>query len=383
MRDISFLDETNNMLAEAAYGFVGEHIKPYASQIDKDNLFPKDLWKKLGKQGLLGVTAPEEYGGAGLGYLSHTIIMQAISYGSASIGLSYAAHSNLCINQINLHATAKQKSAYLPKLITGEHVGALAISEAASGSDALSLQLDAKKTNGGYIINGNKMWITNGPEADVIVTYAKTDKAAKHKGITAFIVSSDMSGLTKMDKLDKLGMRGSNTCELVFKDVFVPDENILGKVNEGIKALMCGLDYERVVLAAGPLGIMESALDFVIPYIKERSQFGSPIGQFQLIQGKIADMYTAYQATKAYLHSTASICDRGGISRKRAASVILMAAENATKIALDAIQIYGGNGYTNEYEVSRLLRDAKLYEIGAGTSEIRRIIIGRDIFEDK
>jgi len=383
MRDATFADDTNNMLVESVYGFVNEYIKPIAAHIDKDNLFPKELWQEFGRQGLLGVTAAEEYGGAGLGYLSHCIVMQAISYGSASVGLSYAAHSNLCINQINLHATPKQKKHFLPKLISGDHVGALAISEANSGSDALSLQLEAKKTNGGYIINGSKMWITNGPDADIIVTYARTDKSEKHNGITAFIISPELKGLTRMPKLDKLGMRGSNTCELVFKNLFVPDENILGEVNNGIKVLMSGLNYERLILAAGPLGIMESALDFVIPYIKERKQFGSAIGQFQLIQGKIADMYTAYQATRAYLHSMAVASDKGCISRKQAASVILMAAENATKVSLDAIQIYGGNGYTNEYEVSRLLRDAKLYEIGAGTSEIRRIIIGKDIFDDK
>jgi isovaleryl-CoA dehydrogenase len=369
------------VLQDSVYDFVRAEIQPLARQIDQENRFPPDLWKQLGAMGLLGITAPEAYGGSNLGYKAHAMVMQAISYASASVGLSYAAHSNLCLNQLVLHGNDEQQARYLPSLISGDMIGALAISEVQAGSDAINMQLQATPVEGGYTLQGNKMWITNGPDAALIIVYAKTDKAAKAKGITAFIVDGNSPGLTKMPKLDKLGMRGSNTCELVFNQVFVPESQILGSVNAGIKVMMDGLDIERLILAAGPVGIMEAAIEHSSHYIRERKQFGSPIGSFQLIQAKIADMYTHYQASHAYLMAMADACDAGTIERKQAASVILFAAEKATQCALDAIQIFGGNGYTNEYDVSRLLRDAKLYEIGAGTSEIRRIIVGRDIFE--
>jgi len=376
-------EATLAVLKDSVYDFVRAEIQPLAMQIDQENTFPLALWKKLGTMGLLGITAPEAYGGSNLGYRAHAIVMQAISYASASVGLSYAAHSNLCLNQLVLHGDEAQQARYLPSLVSGDMIGALAISEVQAGSDAINLQLQANKVKGGYTLQGTKMWITNGPDADVVIVYAKTDKAAKARGITAFIVNGNSKGLTKMPKLDKLGMRGSNTCELVFDNVFVPDDHILGQVNEGIKVLMKGLDVERLILAAGPVGIMEAALEKTSHYIRERKQFGSPIGSFQLIQGKMADMYTHYQTSYAYLMAMTDACDAGNIERKQAASVILFAAEKATQCALDAVQIFGGNGYTNEYDVSRLLRDAKLYEIGAGTSEIRRIIIGRDIFEER
>lgn len=376
-------EATLAVLQDSVYDFVRAEIQPLAMQIDQSNTFPPALWQQLGAMGLLGITAPEAYGGSNLGYSAHAMVMQAISYASASVGLSYAAHSNLCLNQLVLHGTEAQQARYLPSLIKGDMVGALAISEAQAGSDAVGIQLQATQVDGGYTLQGNKMWITNGPDAGVIIVYAKTDKAAKSKGITAFIVDGNSEGLSKMPKLDKLGMRGSNTCELVFNKVFVPENQILGQVNAGIEVLMKGLDVERLVLAAGPVGIMEAAIERTSHYIRERKQFGSPIGSFQLIQGKIADMYTHYQAARAYLMTVADACDAGNIERKQAASVILFAAEKATQCALDAIQVFGGNGYTNEYDVSRLLRDAKLYEIGAGTSEIRRIIIGRDIFEER
>ena len=336
----------------------------------------------MGEMGVLGMTVSEELGGAGLGYLEHVIAMEEISRASASIGLSYGAHSNLCVNQINRNGTQAQKEKYLPKLISGEHIGALAMSEPNAGSDVVSMKLKAEKKGDKYILNGNKMWITNGPDAHTLVIYAKTDLNAGAKGITAFIVESDFPGFSTAQKLDKLGMRGSNTCELVFENCEVPQENILGNLNEGVKVLMSGLDYERVVLAAGPLGIMQACMDIVVPYIHERKQFDTPIGQFQLIQGKIADMYTQMNAARSYVYTVAKACDRGETTRKDAAGAILYAAELATKMALDAIQILGGNGYINEYATGRLLRDAKLYEIGAGTSEIRRMLIGRELFTE-
>ena len=336
----------------------------------------------MGEMGVLGMTVPEEFGGAGLGYLEHVIAMEEISRASASIGLSYGAHSNLCVNQINRNGSQAQKEKYLPKLISGEHIGALAMSEPNAGSDVVSMKLKAEKKGDKYILNGNKMWITNGPDADTLVIYAKTDLNAGAKGITAFIVEKTFPGFSTAQKLDKLGMRGSNTCELVFENCEVPEENILGNLNEGVKVLMSGLDYERVVLAAGPLGIMQACMDIVVPYIHERKQFDTPIGQFQLIQGKVADMYTQMNAARSYVYTVAKACDRGETTRKDAAGAILYAAELATKMALDAIQILGGNGYINEYATGRLLRDAKLYEIGAGTSEIRRMLIGRELFTE-
>lgn len=374
------IEETHELLQESIYEFTKENLAGIAAKIDRENEFPKEIWQKLGSYGYLGVTAPEKYGGAGLDYLSHCIIMQAISAASASVGLSYAAHSNLCINQIVLNGNEAQKSYFLPKLISGEHIGALAISESNAGSDAVGMQLRATRKGSHFILNGSKMWITNGPNANTIVVYAKTDKAAKSKGITAFIVDSKETEIIRQDKIDKLGMRGSNTCELIFDDAIVPASNVLGEVNKGTAVMMRGLDYERVILAAGPVGIMEGALAACVPYIQERKQFGQAIGQFQLIQAKIADMYTLYRASQSYLYSSAIACDRGIISRKDAASVILFTAENATKVSLEAIQCFGGNGYTNEYPVARMLRDAKLYEIGAGTNEIRRSLIGREIF---
>jgi len=376
------LDDELNMLREQVNAFAASEIAPRAAEIDHNNEFPNDLWKKFGDMGLLGITVPEEDGGSGMGYLAHCIAMEEISRASASVGLSYGAHSNLCVNQLKINASAEQKAKYLPKLMSGDHVGALAMSEPGAGSDVVSMQLRAKEDGDHYILNGNKMWITNGPDADVLVVYAKTDPDAGSKGITAFIIEKGMPGFSTAQKLDKLGMRGSNTCELVFQDCRVPAENVLGEVGKGVRVLMSGLDYERTVLAAGPIGIMQAAMDIVIPYIHERKQFNQSIGEFQLVQGKVADMYTTLNACRAYLYAVAAACDRGQTSRKDAAGVILYCAEKATQVALDAIQLLGGNGYINEYPTGRLLRDAKLYEIGAGTSEIRRMLIGRELFTE-
>ncbi|WP_024609826.1 isovaleryl-CoA dehydrogenase [Pseudoalteromonas sp. TB64] len=376
------LGETADMIRDHVNSFSSQEIAPLAEKTDLDNAFPNQLWTQMGEMGVLGMTVSEELGGAGLGYLEHVIAMEEISRASASIGLSYGAHSNLCVNQINRNGTQAQKEKYLPKLISGEHIGALAMSEPNAGSDVVSMKLKAEKKGDKYILNGNKMWITNGPDAHTLVIYAKTDLNAGAKGITAFIVESNFPGFSTAQKLDKLGMRGSNTCELVFENCEVPEENILGNLNEGVKVLMSGLDYERVVLAAGPLGIMQACMDIVVPYIHERKQFDTPIGQFQLIQGKVADMYTQMNAARSYVYTVARSCDRGETTRKDAAGAILYAAELATKMALDAIQILGGNGYINEYATGRLLRDAKLYEIGAGTSEIRRMLIGRELFTE-
>jgi isovaleryl-CoA dehydrogenase len=375
-------DDTINILREQVEKFATNEIAPLAKATDENNEFPAQLWTKLGDMGLHGITVDEEYGGANFGYLAHAIAMEEISRASASVGLSYGAHSNLCINQIHRNGNAEQKQKYLPKLVTGEHVGALAMSEPSAGSDVVSMKLRAEKKGSHYVLNGTKMWITNGPDATTYVIYAKTalDKGAH--GITAFIVERDFPGFTRSPKLDKLGMRGSNTCELVFQNCEVPAENILGKENEGVKVLMSGLDYERVVLSGGPTGIMMACLDIVTPYIHEREQFGQPIGEFQLIQGKVADMYSRTNACRAYLYAVAAACDRGEATRKDAAGVILYCAETATQLALDAIQILGGNGYINDYATGRLLRDAKLYEIGAGTSEIRRMLIGRELFRE-
>lgn len=372
--------ETIDMLRQQVQHFAKKEIAPIADITDKDNAFPNELWTKFGDMGLLGMTVNEELGGTDMGYLAHAIAMEEISRSSASIGLSYGAHSNLCVNQIFRNGTAEQHQKYLPKLISGEHIGALAMSEPNAGSDVVSMKLRAEKQGNHYILNGTKMWITNGPDAHTYVIYAKTDPEKGPHGITAFIVERDYPGFTRSPKLDKLGMRGSNTCELVFQDVKVPAENILGEENQGVKVLMSGLDYERVVLAAGPIGIMQACLDLVVPYIHERKQFNQAIGEFQLIQGKVADMYTVLNASRAYLYAVAQSCDRGESTRKDAAGVILYCAEAATKMALDAIQILGGNGYINDFPAGRLLRDAKLYEIGAGTSEIRRMLIGRELF---
>lgn len=376
------LGETYDMLRDTTYEFAQHEIAPLAAQIDIENSFPRHLWPKLGEIGLLGITVGEEYGGANMGYLAHVIAMEEISRASASVGLSYGAHSNLCVNQIYLNGTKTQKEKYLPKLVEGKHIGALAMSESNAGSDVVSMQLQAEQSNDKFILNGTKMWITNGPDADVLVVYAKTDKQAGSKGITAFIVEKDFPGFRTTQKLDKLGMRGSNTCELVFENCEIPSENILGDVNQGVKVLMSGLDYERTVLAAGPIGIMQACMDVVLPYIHERKQFNQPIGEFQFIQGKLADMYTELCACRAYLYTVAKACDQGMVSRKDAAGAILYTAEKATQMSLQAIQILGGNGYINEYPTGRLLRDAKLYEIGAGTSEIRRMLIGRELFNE-
>jgi len=376
------LGETIDMLREHVNSFAAKEIAPRAAQIDLDNEFPNDLWKKFGDMGLLGITVPEEYGGVDMGYLAHIVAMEEISRASASVGLSYGAHSNLCVNQINRNGNHQQKTKYLPKLISGDHIGALAMSEPNAGSDVVSMKLSAKDNGDHYLLNGNKMWITNGPDANVYVVYAKTDVQAGPKGITAFIVERDFPGFSRQQKLDKLGMRGSNTCELVFEDCPIPKENILGELNQGVAVLMSGLDYERLVLSGGPLGIMQAALDISVPYIRDREQFGKGIGSFQLVQGKIADMYTLMNASRSYTYMCAQAAERGEITRKDAAGCILYTAEMATKLALDAIQLLGGNGYTNEFPTGRLLRDAKLYEIGAGTSEIRRMLIGRELYNN-
>lgn len=374
------LGDTYDQLRDSIRQFASREIAPLAEQIDRENQFPNFLWKKFGEMGLLGITVSEEFGGANMGYLAHAIVMEEISRASASVGLSYGAHSNLCVNQIYLNGNQTQKQRYLPKLISGEFIGALAMSESNAGSDVVSMQLQARNEGNGYVLNGTKMWITNGPDSHVLVVYAKTDKQAGSKGITAFLIEKEFKGFRTAQKLDKLGMRGSNTCELVFEDCFVPKENILGELNQGVKVLMSGLDYERTILAAGPVGIMQACLDLVLPYIHERKQFNQAIGEFQLIQGKLADMYTDLSASRSYLYAVARACDQGLVSRKDAAGVILYTAEKATQMALQTIQTLGGNGYVNEYPAGRLLRDAKLYEIGAGTSEIRRMLIGRELF---
>ena len=376
------LGDTVDMLREQVAGFAAAEIAPRAAEIDRSNSFPMDLWPKLGALGLLGITVEEELGGAGMGYLEHVVAMEEISRASASVGLSYGAHSNLCVNQLRRNGNASQRARYLPKLISGEHVGALAMSEPGAGSDVVSMRTRAEWRGGRYVLNGAKMWITNGPDADVLVVYAKTDASAGPRGISTFIVEKGMKGFTTSPKLDKLGMRGSNTCELVFVDCEIPEENLLGGANEGVRVLMSGLDYERAVLAGGPLGIMQACLDVVLPYIHQRHQFGQPIGEFQLMQGKIADMYTVMNAARAYVYTVARACDSGRTTRKDAAGAILFAAEKATWMALEAIQSLGGNGYINDFPAGRLLRDAKLYEIGAGTSEIRRMLIGRELFNE-
>jgi isovaleryl-CoA dehydrogenase len=369
------------MLRKTVSGFAQDRIAPRAAAIDRDNTFPRDLWPEMGALGLHGITVEEEYGGAGLGYLEHCVAMEEISRASAAVGLSYGAHSNLCVNQLSRNGNAEQKKKYLPKLISGEHVGALAMSEPGAGSDVVSMRTRADKKGDRYILNGSKMWITNGPVADTLVVYAKTDRTAGARGITAFIIEKGMQGFAPAQKLDKLGMRGSDTSELVFTDCAVPEENVLGAVGNGVNVLMSGLDYERVVLAAGPLGIMQACMDVVIPYVHERQQFGQAIGRFQLVQAKLADMYVTMNAARSYVYTVAKACDEGRTTREDAAGAILYAAERATWMALEAIQCLGGNGYINDYPTGRLLRDAKLYEIGAGTSEIRRMLIGREIFE--
>jgi isovaleryl-CoA dehydrogenase len=372
--------ETIELLRTSVRAFAQQELAPRAAEIDRTNQFPMDMWKKMGDMGLLGVTVEEEYGGTSMGYLAHIVAMEEISRASASVGLSYGAHSNLCVNQIRRNGSAAQKTKYLPKLVSGEHVGALAMSEPGSGSDVVSMKLRAEKKGDKYILNGNKMWITNGPDASTLVVYAKTDPGAGPRGITAFIIEKGFKGFSTAQKLDKLGMRGSNTCELVFQDCEVPEENVLGGLNKGVAVLMSGLDYERSVLAGGPLGIMQACMDVVLPYVHDREQFGQPIGEFQLMQGKLADMYTTLAACRAYVYAVGQACDRGETTRMDAAGAILYAAEKATWMAGEAIQALGGNGYINEYPTGRLWRDAKLYEIGAGTSEIRRMLIGRELF---
>jgi isovaleryl-CoA dehydrogenase len=382
-RGLNFeLGETLDILRESVRGFTAREIAPRAAEIDRANEFPRDLWPRLGALGLLGITVEEEYGGSAMGYLAQVVAMEEVSRGSASVGLSYGAHSNLCVNQIRRNGTAFQKRRYLPKLISGEHVGALAMSEAGAGSDVVSMRLRAERRGDRYVLNGTKMWITNGPDADVLVVYAKTDPAAGARGITAFVVENRFRGFATAQKLDKLGMRGSSTCELVFSDCEVPEDNVLGSAGQGVEVLMSGLDYERAVLAAGPLGIMQACLDAVIPHLHERRQFDQPIGEFQLMQGKLADMYVTLNACRAYVYAVARACDRGAVTRKDAAGAILFAAESATQTALEAIQCLGGTGYMNDAPTGRLLRDAKLYEIGAGTSEIRRWLIGRELYEE-
>jgi isovaleryl-CoA dehydrogenase len=375
------LGETADMLRASVRDFAADRIAPRADEIDRSNIFPRDLWPELGKLGLHGITVEEEWGGAGLGYLEHCVAMEEVSRASASVGLSYGAHSNLCVNQIRRNGNDEQKRRYLPKLISGEHVGGLAMSEPDAGSDVVAMKTRAERKADRYTLNGSKMWITNGPQAETLVVYAKTDPAAGARGITAFLIEKGCKGFSTAQKLDKLGMRGSDTCELVFQDCEVPAQNMLGEEGDGVTILMSGLDYERVVLAAGPLGIMQSCMDVVMPYVHERRQFGKSIGEFQLVQGKVADMYVAMNACKAYVYAVARACDRGETTREDAAGAILYAAENATRMALDAVQLLGGNGYINDYPTGRYLRDAKLYEIGAGTSEIRRMLIGRELFE--
>jgi isovaleryl-CoA dehydrogenase len=376
------LGDTVDLLRRQVETFAAREIAPRAAQIDADNAFPPDLWRKLGALGVLGVTVAEEYGGAGLGYLEHVIVMEEISRASASVGLSYGAHSNLCVNQIHRNGSAEQKRRYLPKLVSGDHVGALAMSEPGAGSDVANMSLRAERRGDAYALNGSKMWVTNGPDADVLVVYAKTNPAAGARGITAFIVERSFEGFRAAGKIDKLGMRGSNTSELIFEDCVVPAENVLGLPELGVAVLMSGLDYERSVLSAGPIGIMRACMDVALPYVHDRKQFGKPIGEFELMQGKLADMYTALGAAKAYVYAVAKACDLGRCTRKDAASAILFAAERATWMALETIQCLGGNGYTNDYPAARLLRDAKLYEIGAGTSEIRRMLIGRELYQE-
>ena len=375
------LDETAEMIRNSAATFAQAEIAPRAAEIDKSNEFPRDLWPRMGELGLHGITVEEEYGGLGLGYLDHAIAVEEVSRASGSVGLSYGAHSNLCINQIRRNGSDEQKKRYLPKLISGEHVGALAMSEPGSGSDVVSMRTRAEKKGSKYILNGNKMWITNGPIADTLFVYAKTDPAAGAKGITSFLIEKGFKGFRTAQKLDKLGMRGSDTGELIFEDCEVPEENVVGEVNKGVRVLMSGLDYERAVLAAGAIGIMRTALDVVLPYVHDRKQFGQPIGTFQLVQGKLADMYVLTNAARSYVYTVCKACDQGRVTREDAAGAILFAAEKATQVALDSIQLLGGNGYINDFPTGRLLRDAKLYEIGAGTSEIRRMLIGRELFE--
>ena len=376
------LGDTADMLRDTVMSFAADHVAPVAAEMDQPNIWPEGLWRKMGDAGLLGVTVEEEYGGAGMGYLEHVVAMEELSRGSGAVGLSYGAHSNLCVNQLRLNGTDEQKKRHLPKLVSGEHVGALAMSESGAGSDVVSMKLRAEKKGDRYVLNGTKFWITNGPVADTLIVYAKTDPDAGPRGITAFIIERGFEGFSTAQKLDKLGMRGSDTGELVFQDCEVPSENVLGEEGKGVGVLMSGLDYERAVLSGGPLGIMQACLDTVVPYVHEREQFGQPIGEFQLMQGKLADMYTTANACKAYVYTVARACDKGRVTRKDAAGAILYSAEKATQVALDAIQCLGGNGYINEYPTGRYLRDAKLYEIGAGTSEIRRMLIGREIFEE-